>query len=109
MGRPSFETAMGTDTAGSTKQFALTVRAQWDRSGERITYVRSSHHFEEGTHIRDRAGHGADNSDPGESASTRREMSRSRNTARSGLQSANSAKMRGDTDRASAIAADAAR
>src|SRR5437870_1580522 len=52
---------------------------------------------------------GPDTCAPGDSASPRGEMSRSRNTARSGLQSANSAKMRGDTDRASAIAADAAR
>src|SRR6266851_1842304 len=53
-------------------QMTLSVCAHGNRSGERIACVRASHYFEEQTHVRDGAGHGADNADPGKSASARR-------------------------------------
>jgi len=45
-------------------QLTLAVRTRWNRCGERIACVRSSHHFEQRMHIDDGAGHGAHNADP---------------------------------------------
>src|SRR5206468_3334995 len=89
-------------------KLSLVVRTQGNWSGECVAGVRSEHHFEEGAHVCDGAGHWTDNADPGKSAGAWRKMSRGWNAAGRGLQSADSTKMRGDANGAAAIAAHAA-
>src|SRR5438477_11745323 len=89
-------------------KLSLVVRTQGNRSGECVASVRSEHHFEEGAHVCDGAGHWTDSADPGKSAGAWRKMSRGRNAAGRGLQSADSTKMCGDANRAASIAAHAA-
>src|SRR6266850_105689 len=74
-----------------------------------VAWVRASHDFEEQTEVGDGASHGADHADPGEGACACGEVAGGRNAAGSWLQSADAAEMRGYSNGAAPVAADAAR
>src|SRR5580693_4743434 len=97
------------DSHSQTTQLFLAIRAQGYWCGKRVARVWASHDLEEHTNIGDGAGHGADDTDPTESASTRREMSRGGDAAGRRLETTNAGKMRGHANGTTAVAADAAR
>src|SRR5689334_13020933 len=66
-------------------QLSLGVRAKWDGRGVGIAGVRASHDFEQCTNVGERARHRADDADPAESASARREVASCRNATGRGL------------------------